>query len=75
MKTKAEKLEQEKREKNRLRQQKFLEQHRDEVNAKRRKEYKLRKKAGLCPRCKRKVPKGRILCKKCCSYAVSLNSQ
>jgi flagellar biosynthesis/type III secretory pathway protein FliH len=58
------------RESNRLRQQRFLERHRDEINEKRRERYAERKESGRCPRCgvKRKSSK-RTLCKDCLEMA------
>ena len=58
------------RESNRLRQQRFLERHRDEINEKRRERYAERKESGRCPRCgvKQKSSK-RTLCKDCLEMA------
>jgi len=61
------------RESNRLRQRKFLELHKDEVNAKRREKYHERISRGKCPRCGGKVKKGRTLCSNCCEYMLDLN--
>ena len=61
------------RESNRLRQRKFLELHKDEVNAKRRERYQERVELGKCPRCGGKVKKGRTLCADCCDYMLDLN--
>jgi hypothetical protein len=70
MSTKAEK------EANRLRQQRFLENHRDEVNKKRRKKYAARKKEGRCPRCGKKLrSKKSILCKDCLGRARDYNQR
>jgi predicted nucleic acid-binding Zn ribbon protein len=63
------------RESNRLRQRKFLEQHKDEVNEKRRERYQERISTGKCPRCGGKVKKGRRLCAACCDYMLSLNKK
>ena len=58
------------KEANRLRQQRFLEKHRDEVNEKRRERYALRKENGRCPRCgKKQRSQKRILCKDCLEMA------
>jgi hypothetical protein len=70
MSTKAEK------ESNRLRQQRFLENHRDEVNKKRRKKYAARKKEGRCPRCGKKLrSKKMTLCKDCLERAREYNQR
>jgi hypothetical protein len=61
------------RESNRLRQRKFLELHKDEVNAKRREKYHERIGRGKCPRCGGKTKKGRTLCADCCDYMLNLN--
>jgi endogenous inhibitor of DNA gyrase (YacG/DUF329 family) len=61
------------RESNRLRQRKFLELHKDEVNQKRREKYHERLDRGKCPRCGGKVKKGRTLCSDCCDYMLDLN--
>jgi hypothetical protein len=61
------------RESNRLRQRKFLELHKDEVNQKRREKYHERLDRGKCPRCGGKVKKGRTLCADCCDYMLDLN--
>jgi endogenous inhibitor of DNA gyrase (YacG/DUF329 family) len=61
------------RESNRLRQRKFLELHKDEVNQKRREKYHERLSHGKCPRCGGKVKKGRTLCSDCCDYMLDLN--
>jgi endogenous inhibitor of DNA gyrase (YacG/DUF329 family) len=61
------------RESNRLRQRKFLELHKDEVNQKRREKYHERLNRGKCPRCGGKVKKGRTLCADCCDYMLDLN--
>jgi len=61
------------RESNRLRQRKFLELHKDEVNAKRRERYHERVELGKCPRCGGRVKKGRTLCTNCCEYMLDLN--
>jgi tRNA(Ile2) C34 agmatinyltransferase TiaS len=58
------------KEANRLRQQRFLEKHKDEVNKKRREKYAERKEENKCPRCGKRVrSKKYILCKKCLSQA------
>ncbi|MDR1212087.1 MAG: hypothetical protein LBK40_07645 [Spirochaetaceae bacterium] len=70
MSTKAEK------EANRLRQQRFLENHRDEVNKQRRKKYASRKKEGRCPRCGKKLrSKKTTLCKGCLERARDYNQR
>jgi endogenous inhibitor of DNA gyrase (YacG/DUF329 family) len=61
------------RESNRLRQRKYLEVHKDEVNEKRREKYHERISLGKCPRCGKKVKKGRTLCTACCEYMLDLN--
>ena len=61
------------RENNRLRQRKFLELHKDEVNTKRRKKYHERIGHGKCPRCGGRTKKGRTLCTDCCEYMLNLN--
>ncbi|MDR0456162.1 MAG: hypothetical protein LBH20_05715 [Treponema sp.] len=61
------------RENNRLRQRKFLELHKDEVNSKRREKYHERINSGKCPRCGGRVKKGRTLCTACCEYMLDLN--
>jgi endogenous inhibitor of DNA gyrase (YacG/DUF329 family) len=61
------------RESNRLRQRKFLELHKDEVNQKRREKYHERLDSGKCPRCGGRVKKGRTLCADCCDYMLDLN--
>jgi endogenous inhibitor of DNA gyrase (YacG/DUF329 family) len=61
------------RESNRLRQRKFLELHKDEVNQKRREKYHERLDHGKCPRCGGRVKKGRTLCSDCCEYMLDLN--
>jgi endogenous inhibitor of DNA gyrase (YacG/DUF329 family) len=61
------------RESNRLRQRKFLELHKDEVNNKRREKYHERISSGKCPRCGGRVKKGRTLCTTCCEYMLDLN--
>jgi hypothetical protein len=61
------------RESNRLRQRKYLELHKDEVNDKRRERYHERLDRGRCPRCGGKVKKGRTLCAECCEYMLNLN--
>ena len=61
------------RESNRLRQRKYLERHKDEVNDKRREKYHERISLGKCPRCGGRVKKGRTLCTDCCDYMLNLN--
>jgi hypothetical protein len=61
------------RESNKLRQRKFLELHREEVNEKRRERYHERISSGKCPRCGGRVKKGRTLCTACCDYMLGLN--
>jgi hypothetical protein len=61
------------RESNRLRQRKYLELHKDEVNDKRRERYHERLSRSRCPRCGGKVKKGRTLCAECCEYMLGLN--
>jgi predicted nucleic acid-binding Zn ribbon protein len=61
------------RESNRLRQRKFLELHKDEVNNKRREKYHERISHGNCPRCGGRTKKGRTLCTNCCEYMLDLN--
>jgi hypothetical protein len=66
----------EERENNRIRQQRFLERHRDEINKKRRKTYASRKKNGKCPRCGKKLRSLRLtLCKSCLEKARDYNSR
>jgi hypothetical protein len=57
----------EKRIANRMRQRKFLEEHREEVNAKRRERYEERKEERKCPRCGKTLRKTytKIMCKEC----------
>ena len=61
------------RENNRLRQRKFLELHKDEVNNKRRERYHERLSLGKCPRCGSRAKKGRTLCSACGEYMLGLN--
>ena len=61
------------RENNRLRQRRFLELHKEEVNARRRERYHERLNQGKCPRCGGRVKKGRTLCPDCCEYMLDLN--
>lgn len=64
------------RESNRLRQQRFLERHRDEVNEKRRERYAERKDEGRCPRCgKKQRSKKLTLCKLCLEKARDYNQR
>jgi hypothetical protein len=67
------KMDEKARESNRLRQRKFLELHKDEVNDKRREKYHERISRGKCPRCGGKSRKGRTLCDSCCEYMLTLN--
>ena len=63
------------KEANRLRQQRFLEKHRDEINQKRREKYAERKDSGCCPRCGKKLRSAkRSLCKTCLEKAKEYNS-
>jgi uncharacterized protein with PIN domain len=58
------------RESNRLRQQRFQERHRDEINEKRRERYAQRKESGRCPRCGKKLRSLKhTLCKDCLERA------
>ncbi|GHV42742.1 hypothetical protein AGMMS49546_22430 [Spirochaetia bacterium] len=69
-KTKEEKRKEALKEANRIRQRRFLEKHKDEVNEKRRERYAERKEDNRCPRCGKKVrSKNYILCKNCLSKA------
>ena len=62
------------RESNRLRQQRFLEKHRDEINEKRRERYAARKDSGRCPRCGKKLRSLKFtLCKDCLEKAREYN--
>jgi predicted nucleic acid-binding Zn ribbon protein len=61
------------RENNRLRQRRFLELHKEEVNTRRRERYHERLSHGKCPRCGGRVKKGRTLCPECCEYMLDLN--
>jgi predicted nucleic acid-binding Zn ribbon protein len=61
------------RESNRLRQRKYLELHREEVNDKRREKYHERISLSRCPRCGGRVKKGHTLCTDCCEYMLNLN--
>jgi hypothetical protein len=76
MATKAEKAaEKAAKESNRLRQQRFLERHRDEINANRRKKYAQRKKGGKCPRCGKALRSKKFtLCKDCLGKAREYNN-
>jgi len=65
-----------KREANRLRQQRFLENHRDEINEKRRERYAARKKDSRCPRCGKKLRSLKhTLCKDCLEKAKEYNQR
>ena len=62
------------RESNRLRQQRFLEKHRDEINEKRRERYASRKEGSKCPRCGKKLRSAKFtLCKDCLERAREYN--
>jgi len=64
------------RESNRLRQQRFLEKHRDEINEKRRERYAERKEGGCCPRCGKKLRSAKLtLCKICLEKARDYNQR
>ena len=64
------------KEANRLRQQRFLERHRDEINEKRREKYAARKESGQCPRCGKKLRSAkRALCKNCLEKAKEYNKR
>ena len=64
------------KEANRLRQQRFLERHRDEINEKRREKYAERKESGRCPRCGKKLRSHkRTLCKDCLERAKVYNKR
>ena len=64
------------RESNRLRQQRFLENHRDEINEKRREKYADRKDSGNCPRCGKKLRSLKFtLCKDCLEKARDYNQR
>ena len=64
------------REANRLRQQRFLENHRDEINEKRRERYAARKEGGRCPRCGKKLRSSKqTLCKDCLEKAREYNQR
>jgi hypothetical protein len=75
MPRKAEKTELEaKREAIRLRQQRFLENHRDEINQQRRERYAARISDSRCPRCGKKLRSKKFtLCKACLEKAKSYN--
>jgi len=62
------------KESNRLRQQRFLEKHREEINEKRRERYAARKDSSLCPRCGKKLRSPKFtLCKDCLGKAREYN--
>ena len=64
------------RESNRLRQQRFLEKHRGEINDKRRERYSERKESGCCPRCGQKLRSQKFtLCKTCLEKAKGYNQR
>jgi hypothetical protein len=70
VKTKEEK----EKEMNRLRQRRFLETHREEVNEKKRQRYSERKEAHRCPRCGKKLRSLKNkLCKDCLEKAREYN--
>jgi lipopolysaccharide biosynthesis regulator YciM len=70
MAKKVKTVEELKREANLIRQHRFLDKHRDEVNKKRRESYAERKENHKCPRCGKKVRgKNYIMCKNCLSKA------
>jgi recombinational DNA repair protein RecR len=61
---------------NRLRQRRFFEKHREEINKKRRKLYAARKKESKCPRCGKKLRSTKsILCKVCLEKARENNNR
>ena len=75
-KTKVTKAQKDAREANRLRQQRFLEKHRDEINEKRRERYAKRKESGRCPRCGKKLRSAKLtLCKDCLEKARDYNQR
>ena len=62
------------KEANRMRQQRFLEKHREEINEKRREKYAERKDSGRCPRCGKKLRSQKFnLCKVCLERAREYN--
>ena len=64
------------KEANRLRQQRFLERHRDEINEQRRERYADRKEEGRCPRCGKKLRSLKhTLCKICLERARDYNQR
>ena len=64
------------RESNRLRQQRFLEKHRDEINEKRRERYASRKTENKCPRCGKKLKSSKFtLCPDCLDKARDYNTR
>jgi hypothetical protein len=63
------------REANRVRQKKYRESHREEINNQRKERYNERIAAGKCPRCGGKVKKGYTLCANCCEYQANLNKK
>ena len=65
------------RESNRLRQERFLEKHREEINEKRRERYADRKDGGKCPRCGAKLLKSskNTLCNDCLEKARDYNQR
>jgi len=73
---KGQKTSKDQREANRLRQQRFLEKHRDEINEKRRERYAARKEGGQCPRCGKKLrTQKHTLCKICLEKARDYNQR
>jgi hypothetical protein len=73
----AEKTELEaRREANRLRQQRFLENHREEINRQRKERYAARIKDSRCPRCGKKLRSTKsVLCKSCLEKAKEYNKK
>jgi len=75
-KAKTTKASLDKKESNRLRQQRFLENHREEINEKRREKYAERKNSGNCPRCGKKLRSSKFsLCKDCLGKARDYNQR
>jgi hypothetical protein len=64
------------REANRLRQQRFLENHREEINRQRKERYAARIQDSRCPRCGKKLrSKKSVLCKECLEKAKEYNKK
>jgi predicted amidophosphoribosyltransferase len=64
------------KEANRVRQQRYLETHREEVNEYRRDRYAERKAEGKCPRCGKKLRSAKsVLCKNCLGRAREYNAR